>query len=181
MTTRRVGPPDWNSFTPASVQNEDVLEQFTQLIEKFDRGTVRIEDAITTANQRIEELKDSIQHNRPLALKALCLLLRLKIESIQVFLSSCFSGADKIQREGSIGPIWSFLAAGAKSVIASHWRVPESDLTLEMVKTFYQHALDLGVKKVSKAEALRQAMLMAIKRERENPNLWGSFFLAGLK
>jgi CHAT domain-containing protein/uncharacterized protein HemY len=101
----------------------------------------------------------------------------LSLHSELVFLSACFSGTGKIQREGSIGNVWSFLAAGAQSVIAAHWRVPQSDLTREMVVTFYKHLLN----KANKAEALRQAMLMAINKERENPHLWGAYFLSGLK
>lgn len=101
----------------------------------------------------------------------------LSLRSELVFLSACFSGTGKIQREGSIGNVWSFLAAGAQSVIAAHWRVPQSDLTRDMVVTFYKHLLN----KANKAEALRQAMIMAINKERENPHLWGAYFFSGLK
>ena len=97
-----------------------------------------------------------------------------------VFMSACFSGRGKLQEEGSIGHIWSFLAAGALSTIATHWRLPESDLTVEMVKTFYSHLLGIGTKKLNKAQALQKAILLGIEKDRENPHRWGAFFLSGL-
>lgn len=104
----------------------------------------------------------------------------LSLKAELVFMSACFSGSGKIQKEGSIGQIWSFHVAQVPSVIGALWRVPESELTLELVRTFYKHVLGIETRKLSRAEALRQAMLMAIEKEKENPHLWGSFFLSGL-
>ncbi|CAF22775.1 CHAT domain-containing protein [Candidatus Protochlamydia amoebophila] len=104
--------------------------------------------------------------------------LRLRTEL--VFMSACFSGRGKLHGEGSVGPVWSFLAAGALSTVATYWRLPDSDLTLQMVDTFYRHLLGTGVEKLNKAQALQKAMLMAIRQEREQPHLWGAFFLSGL-
>ena len=66
-----------------------------------------------------------------------------------VFLSACFSGRGNPQQEGTIGPVWSFLAAGALSTIATYWRLPDGELTLEIVKTFYSHLLGIGTKKLN--------------------------------
>ncbi|KIC74348.1 CHAT domain-containing protein [Candidatus Protochlamydia amoebophila] len=104
----------------------------------------------------------------------------LTLRTELVFMSACFSGRGKLHREGSVGPIWSFLAAGALSTIATYWRLPDSDLTLQMVDTFYRHLLGTGVEKLNKAQALQKAMLLAIEQEREQPHLWGAFFLSGL-
>ncbi|WP_011174604.1 CHAT domain-containing protein [Candidatus Protochlamydia amoebophila] len=104
--------------------------------------------------------------------------LRLRTEL--VFMSACFSGRGKLHEEGSVGPVWSFLAAGALSTIATYWRLPDSDLTLQMVETFYRHLLGIEVEKLNKAQALQKSMLMAIRQEREQPHLWGAFFLSGL-
>ncbi|MBS0649342.1 MAG: tetratricopeptide repeat protein [Verrucomicrobia bacterium] len=108
----------------------------------------------------------------------------LKLKSELVFLSACFSGTGKIQNEGSIGAVWSFHTAGVLSVIASHWRVPESALTIQMVEEFYCSALGKNkegkeIERVNKAEALRRAMMKGIEKERDNPHRWGCFFLSG--
>ncbi|MGR3912105.1 MAG: tetratricopeptide repeat protein [Candidatus Rhabdochlamydia sp.] len=97
-----------------------------------------------------------------------------------VFMSACHLGRGNLQKEGSIGPIWSFLGAGARSTIASYWPLPEGDITVKMVKTFYEHYLGKETLKLNKAQALRQAVLMAIKIERDKPRQWGAFFLSGL-
>ncbi|MBS4164939.1 Uncharacterized protein PRO82_002281 [Candidatus Protochlamydia amoebophila] len=107
-------------------------------------------------------------------------IAELRLRTELVFMSACFSGRGKLQGEGSVGPIWSFLAAGALSTVATYWRLPDSDLTLQMVDTFYRHLLGTGVEKLNKAQALQKAMLMAIEQEREQPHLWGAFFLSGL-
>ncbi|MBS4164940.1 Uncharacterized protein PRO82_002282 [Candidatus Protochlamydia amoebophila] len=105
-------------------------------------------------------------------------VLRLRTEL--VFMSACFSGRGKLHREGSVGPVWSFLAAGALSTVATYWRLPDSDLTLQMVDTFYRHLLGIEEEKLNKAQALQKAMLTAIEQKREQPDLWGAFFLSGL-
>jgi tetratricopeptide (TPR) repeat protein len=104
----------------------------------------------------------------------------LSLRTELVFMSACHSGRGKIQREGSIGPIWSFLAAGALSTVATYWPLPETELTLQMVETFYRHLLGIGVEKLNKAQALQRAMLMAMEKERDKPRQWGAFFLSGL-
>ncbi|CAF22770.1 CHAT domain-containing protein [Candidatus Protochlamydia amoebophila] len=107
-------------------------------------------------------------------------IVPLTLRTELVFMSACFSGRGKLHREGSVGPVWSFLAAGALSTVATYWRLPDSDLTLQMVDTFYRHLLGIEVEKLNKAQALQKAMLMAIEQKREKPHLWGAFFLSGL-
>ncbi|CAF22764.1 CHAT domain-containing protein [Candidatus Protochlamydia amoebophila] len=104
----------------------------------------------------------------------------LTLRTELVFMSACFSGRGKLHGEGSVGPIWSFLAAGALSTVATYWQLPDSDLTLQMVDTFYRHLLGIETKKLNKAQALQKAMLVGIKQKREKPHLWGAFFLSGL-
>jgi CHAT domain-containing protein/Tfp pilus assembly protein PilF len=104
-------------------------------------------------------------------------LVRFNLKTELVFLSACYSGTGKLQKEGNIGLVWSFLAAGALSTIATYWPLPESETTVQVVETFYQGVL-LG--KLSKAKALRKALLKAIEKERENLRVWGAFFLTGL-
>ncbi|MGR3912065.1 MAG: CHAT domain-containing protein, partial [Candidatus Rhabdochlamydia sp.] len=104
----------------------------------------------------------------------------LALKADLVFMSACHLGRGNLQREGSIGPIWSFLGAGAKSTIASYWPLPEEELTVKMVETFYQHYLGIETPKLSKVRALQKMALMAMKTERNKPRQWGSFFLSGL-
>ncbi|KIC74347.1 CHAT domain-containing protein [Candidatus Protochlamydia amoebophila] len=107
-------------------------------------------------------------------------IVPLTLRTELVFMSACFSGRGKLHGEGSVGPVWSFLAAGALSTVATYWRLPDSDLTLQMVDTFYRHLLGIEVEKLNKAQALQKAMLTAIEQKREKPHLWGAFFLSGL-
>ncbi|CAM0117467.1 hypothetical protein RSOCI_03860 [Rhabdochlamydiaceae symbiont of Dictyostelium giganteum] len=104
----------------------------------------------------------------------------LELSSDLVFISACHLGRGNLQKEGSIGPIWSFLGAGARSTIASYWPLPEGDMTVKMVDTFYRHYLGIETPKLGKAKALQQAVLMAMKTERNKPRQWGAFFLSGL-
>ena len=103
----------------------------------------------------------------------------LDLQAKLVFLSACYSGTGKLHKEGSIGLVWSFLAAGALSTIATYWPLAESQLTVDMVEKFYQLILSKE-SSVNKATALRQVMLEAIEIERDNPHLWAAFFLSGL-
>ncbi|CAM0117698.1 tetratricopeptide repeat protein [Rhabdochlamydiaceae symbiont of Dictyostelium giganteum] len=104
----------------------------------------------------------------------------LKLKADLVFMSACHLGRGNLKQEGSIGPVWSFLGSGAKSTIASYWPLPEGDMTLKMVDTFYRHYLGIDTPRLSKARALQESVLMAMKTERNKPRQWGAFFLAGL-
>ncbi|MGR3973239.1 MAG: CHAT domain-containing protein, partial [Candidatus Rhabdochlamydia sp.] len=85
-----------------------------------------------------------------------------------------------LKQEGSIGPVWSFLGAGAKSAVASYWPLPDGQTTVKMVKEFYKRYLGIGTSKLSKARALQQAVLQVMKTGRDQPQQWGAFFLSGL-
>ena len=103
-----------------------------------------------------------------------------------VVLSACCSGRGKVQEEGIVGLPHSFIGAGALSVVATHWELPASDLTVSMLKAFYSHILGTSEiaqeqgEPLNKAQALRQAMLLGIEQERDKPELWGALFLTGL-
>lgn len=97
-----------------------------------------------------------------------------------VFMSTCYSGRGKLQQEGCVGPVWSFLAAGALSTVATLWRIPDNELTLKVIETFYRHFMGKDTEKLNKARALQKAYLVAIQKERESPHKWGAFFLSGL-
>jgi CHAT domain-containing protein/Tfp pilus assembly protein PilF len=103
---------------------------------------------------------------------------KMNLDSELVFMSACSSGIGTLAQEGSIGPVWSFLAAGARSTMATLWALPDSQLTVDMVAEFYGHIL--GDPPLSKAKALQEVMLKAIQRDRGSPDKWGGFFLSGL-
>ncbi|MCB1068181.1 MAG: CHAT domain-containing protein [Simkania sp.] len=111
---------------------------------------------------------------------------QMSLNAELVVLSACHSGRGKLLREGVVGLPHAFLAAGALSVVATYWELPASDLTIGMLKAFYSHILGTSEKAqakggpLDKAQALREAMLLGIEKERNKPELWGAFFLTGI-
>lgn len=66
------------------------------------------------------------------------------------------------------------LIAGASSVVLPTWEISD-ETTVVLMTEFYRQ---LQVKKLPKAQAMRQAMLKT-KKEFEQPNFWGAFILVG--
>ena len=99
----------------------------------------------------------------------------VKLQAKLVVLSCCHSGRGEIKSEGVVGIARAFLAAGARSVLASLWAI-DDQATLEFMKNFYQH---LGDGKTASV-ALHQAM----KYLRESEQFcavrnWAPFILIG--
>ena len=99
----------------------------------------------------------------------------VKLRAKLVVLSCCHSGRGEIKSEGVVGIARAFLAAGARSVLASLWAI-EDQATLEFMKIFYQL---LGDGKTASV-ALHQAM----KYLRESEQFcavrsWAPFILIG--
>jgi CHAT domain-containing protein len=97
-----------------------------------------------------------------------------------VTLSACETGlGGETVGQGVRGLQQSFLAAGARTVVVSLWRVPDKDTTTLMT-AFYERVL----KGERAAAALRQAML-AVRAQRkaagqsQHPLHWGGFILIG--
>ncbi|MCA1425990.1 MULTISPECIES: CHAT domain-containing protein [unclassified Bradyrhizobium] len=104
---------------------------------------------------------------------------QLKLNADWVVLSACNTLAGDVPGgEALSGLARSFFYAGARSVLASHWAV-ESEaavrLTTETFKLLQQ------APKMRRSEALRQAMLNALKSggHSANPSYWGAFALIG--
>ncbi|MGR3974057.1 MAG: CHAT domain-containing tetratricopeptide repeat protein, partial [Candidatus Rhabdochlamydia sp.] len=104
----------------------------------------------------------------------------MSLKADLVFISACHLGRGNLKKEGSVGPVWSFLGAGAKSTIASYWPLPEGDTTVKMVETFYKHYLGKDTPQLNKAKALQQAVLEVMKTKRHKPRQWGALFLSGM-
>jgi CHAT domain-containing protein len=78
-----------------------------------------------------------------------------------VTLSACETGlGEAAGGEGLLGLQRAFQVAGARSVMASLWQVPD-DATRVLMSEFFDN---LWVKKLSKIEALRQAQLSVVRR-----------------
>jgi CHAT domain-containing protein/tetratricopeptide (TPR) repeat protein len=114
----------------------------------------------------------------------------LKLQAALVVLSACRSAVGPVTGDGLIGMTRAFFAAGARSVIASLWDLPDL-ATAPVLSRFYQEWQKTG----SKAEALRRAQLAFIRDLRagrvridtrlgpltipEHPSLWAGLVLVG--
>jgi CHAT domain-containing protein len=95
-------------------------------------------------------------------------------------LSACETGLGRTAGgEGVLGLQRAFHQAGARTVVASLWRV-DDDATRELMTRFYTN---LWVKKHSPLEALRQAQLSILDDpnfgDGGNPRLWAAWTLSG--
>jgi CHAT domain-containing protein len=86
----------------------------------------------------------------------------MNMEGVElVMLSACETGLGQVAGgEGLLGLQRAFQSAGAHSVVASLWRVPD-DATRALMVEFYQN---LWQKKLGKLEALRQAQLTMLRQ-----------------
>ncbi len=100
----------------------------------------------------------------------------MRIDADLVTLSACDSGLGKeMGGEGLIGLTRAFQYAGARSVLASLWKV-EDKATAELMKRFYTY-LKGGM---TKDEALRHAQIDLIhSKDYSNPRDWAAFQLNG--
>nr|WP_290226756.1 CHAT domain-containing tetratricopeptide repeat protein [Trichocoleus desertorum] len=101
-------------------------------------------------------------------------ILDLKLNAELVVLSACDTGRGRITSDSVIGLSRSLIIAGTPSVIVSLWSVPDAP-TAELMTEFYRNWQE---RKLDKAQALRQAMLMMMKRSPQ-PRNWAAFTLIG--
>ncbi|MGC4045076.1 MAG: CHAT domain-containing protein [Armatimonas sp.] len=104
-------------------------------------------------------------------------LLSLPLDTDLVTLSACESAlGTRFLGEGVVGPAWALLAAGSRSVLASHWKVDDNATRLLMT-AFY--------KELSKGRPRADALRLAQKTLRTNPQCthpcyWSAFSLHGV-
>ncbi|XP_028400958.1 tetratricopeptide repeat protein 28-like [Dendronephthya gigantea] len=101
----------------------------------------------------------------------------IPLQARLVVLCCCHTGKGKISSEGVIGVARSFLAAGARSVLATLWPISD-DATKEFMEAFYGELLQ----KTSVCEALRRVMNLFQQHERKDYRsffIWAPFTLYG--
>ncbi|MBN1240548.1 MAG: CHAT domain-containing protein [Gammaproteobacteria bacterium] len=101
----------------------------------------------------------------------------LRLNADLVVLSACETALGReIRGEGLIGMTQGFMYAGARSVVASLWQVPDR-ATAELMAKFYGFMLE---DELRPAAALRAAQLaIAAERRWSSPYFWGGFVLVG--
>lgn len=101
----------------------------------------------------------------------------LKLSADWVVLSACNTASPDINdAEGLSGLSRAFFYAGAKSVLASHWRVNDATTKELMVQTITRRP------GISKAQALRDASLALLEKDDNkyaHPAFWAPFTLIG--
>jgi CHAT domain-containing protein/Tfp pilus assembly protein PilF len=98
----------------------------------------------------------------------------MELEADLVVLSACYTGRGDVTGDGVVGLSRSLSVAGVPSVIVSLWAVSDES-TKELMENFYQN---FWVKKLSKAQSIRQAMLKTMQKY-PDPDLWAAFMLVG--
>ena len=104
-------------------------------------------------------------------------IYNLNLPAELVVLSACQTGVGKqIKGEGLIALTRGFMYAGAKSIVASLWKVDDA-ATSQLMAEFYKQ---IFTNKLKPAAALRAAQLkMAQERRWRSPYYWAGFFLQG--
>ena len=101
----------------------------------------------------------------------------LQLPAELVVLSACNTALGKpVKGEGLVGIVRGFMYAGAKRVVASHWKV-DDEATGALMGRFYDEMLKQNR---SPAAALRQAQLVVREQQRwQSPFFWAAFVLQG--
>lgn len=104
-------------------------------------------------------------------------IYNLNLPAELVVLSACQTGIGKqVKGEGLIALTRGFMYAGAKSVVASLWKVDDA-ATSELMAEFYKQ---MFTNKLKPAAALRAAQIHISKQKRwQSPYYWAGFFLQG--
>jgi CHAT domain-containing protein len=104
----------------------------------------------------------------------------LKLNADWVVLSGCNTASPDLgETDGLSGFARAFFFAGASSLLVSHWRLDDEIASSLVPKTILLHKSD---PRISKAEALRQAMIAIIDDRDLNaahPAYWAPFTLVG--
>jgi len=108
--------------------------------------------------------------------------MEMDLKAELVVLSACDTARGRVgDGEGMIGMTWALLVAGVPTTVASQWQVPSQSTTRLMVAFHKNLTAFTSGKKMSKAEAWRQAALRLIAdpRYRMKPYYWAGFVVVG--
>jgi CHAT domain-containing protein len=113
-------------------------------------------------------------------------LVQMNLAAEIVVLSACETARGQIGAgEGVIGLSWAFFVAGCPTTVVSQWQVDSASTTALMIE-FHKSLLSgskhmaEGRARMTKAQALRQAMLTLLKDSRfNNPYFWAGFVVVG--
>ena len=110
-------------------------------------------------------------------------LMKMDLKAEMVVLSACDTARGRVgDGEGMIGMTWALFVAGVPTMIASQWQVP-SESTTKLMLGFHKNVVGGGSsdRKISKAEAWRQAVLVMMNdpRYRMKPYYWAGFVVVG--
>ena len=103
--------------------------------------------------------------------------MKIAINARLVVLCCCHTGKCKISSEGVVGLARAFLCAGARSVLATLWRLHDEG-TKEFMKIFYDEICN----ETSVCEALRRAMNVFQRHENKefrSFKIWAPFTIYG--
>jgi CHAT domain-containing protein/tetratricopeptide (TPR) repeat protein len=106
-------------------------------------------------------------------------IAQLDLSTDLVVLSACDTARGRVGGgEGVVGMAWSFFVAGARSTLATQWRV-ETGSTADLMIAFHR-ALRDERGSLRKAKALRAAQLQMLRdAKRRHPFYWAAFVLLG--
>jgi tetratricopeptide (TPR) repeat protein len=110
-------------------------------------------------------------------------IMNLDLNAEMVILSACDTARGRVAGgEGMIGLAWAFFVAGCPTTVVSQWPVEvnsASELTVELHKRL-KPSFEARNSDVSKAEALRSAMLKMMRNPRyRHPFYWAPFVVIG--
>jgi CHAT domain-containing protein/tetratricopeptide (TPR) repeat protein len=112
--------------------------------------------------------------NYPGILDGKTIISHFRLRADLVTLSACQTGLGKVLSQGSIGLTRAFMAAGARSVLASLWRV-DDDSTKYLMINFYKEYLQHGNNGIALQNAMKQTRLRY-----PEPRYWAAFSLFGM-
>jgi CHAT domain-containing protein len=107
-------------------------------------------------------------------------IMDLNLNADMVVLSACNTGRGKIVGgEGLLGLSRAFLAAGARTVIVSLWRVNDES-TAHLMRFFYEALKKTQGSQNDKASALQQAQIKLMSESPwDHPHFWAPFVVIG--
>ena len=104
-------------------------------------------------------------------------IMNISVKARLVVLCCCHTGQGKVTSEGVIGPTRAFLAAGARSVLATLWPINDS-ATKEFMEKFYEELCQ----ETRVCEALRKTMNIFQNHEKQcyqSFEVWAPFTIYG--